>query len=207
MAATLHTDRLVLDTPNPGDIQAVFELCQDPQIQQWLPIASPFERSDAEYFIDSYVPHGEASGAYTTWALRLAAGEPLIGAVEVRLDEAPASASLGCWIGAPYRGRGLMAEALSAVAAHAFAPHGMGLTELHWQGLSGNRASAALADSLGFIADATGPGTFDFRGQWRDVWAATLRPGVTGPDAATGPVPDAGARAGQDAPPPAATGS
>lgn len=207
MAATLHTDRLVLDTPDPGDIQAVFELCQDPQIQRWLPIASPFEHSDAQYFIDSYVPHGEASGAYTTWALRTAAGSPLIGAVEVRLDEAPASASLGCWIGAPYRGRGLMAEALSAVVAYAFAADGMGLAELHWHSLTGNRASAVLADSLGFTRDANGPGTFDFRGQWRDVWAATLRASITGPGAETGPVPDAGAHAGRHAPPPAATGS
>lgn len=175
MATTLHTNRLVLDTPNAGDIQAVFALCQDPEIQRWLPIASPFEQSDAEFFINSYVPHGEASGTYTTWALRQATDTPLIGAVEVRLDEAPASASLGCWIGAPYRGRGLMAEALSTVAAYAFAPDGMALSQLRWQGLAGNRASAALAGSLGFVRDADDARAFDFRGQWRDVWAATLR--------------------------------
>lgn len=190
MATTLRTDRLVLDTPTSGDIEAVFELCQDPEIQHWLPIASPFKRSDAEFFIGSYVPHGEASGTYTTWAVRLAAGGTLIGAVEVRLDEAPASASLGCWMGAPYRGRGLMGEALTAVAAYAFAVDGMALSKLHWQGLAGNRASAALAGSLGFVRDESRAKTFDFRGQWRPVWAATLRPPVTRPD-----------------PPPAASGS
>jgi len=206
MAATLHTDRLVLDTPNEGDVGAVLELCQDPQIQRWLPIASPFTQSDAQFFIDSYVPHGEASGAYTTWALRLAEEAPLIGSVEVRLDEAPASASLGCWMGAPYRGLGLMTEALSAIRAYAFAPDGLTLTELHWHSLAGNRASAALAGALGFIRDAEGPRTFDFRGRRRAVWAATLRPRAAElSEPEPGPLPPGEPR--PDAPPRAATGS
>lgn len=192
MAVSLRTRRLVLDTPGAGDIEAVFELCQDPEIRKWLPIASPFEHSDAEFFVQSYVPHGEASNSYTTWALRRSAGTPLIGAVEVRRDEAPASASLGCWIGAAHRGQGLMAEALTAVAAYAFAPDGMALAQLRWQGLAGNERSAALARSLGFVHDPAGATTFDFRGQWRDVWAATLRSWVS----PAGDSPDAGSLAG-----------
>ncbi|KQV08110.1 GNAT family N-acetyltransferase [Leifsonia sp. Root112D2] len=175
MPPVLLTARLVLDAPNDGDTQAVFELCQDPEIQHWVPIASPFRLSDAEFFITSYVRHGELSNSYTTWALREGAGEPLEGTIELRRDMAPASASIGCWIGAPYRRRGLMKEALSAVTEHAFATDGLGLKRLRWQGLAGNAGSAALAGALGFTLDADAGTSFDFRGEQRAAWTATLR--------------------------------
>lgn len=176
MATTLHTQRLVLDSPQGGDIGTVFDLCQDAEIQRWLPVASPFLRGDAEFFVNSYVPHGEISGTYTTWALRERSFGTLIGTIELRGDVAPASASIGCWMGAPSRGRGLMSEALRAVIHHAFtASDGSALSRLRWQGLAGNAGSTALAQALGFVLDADHETTFDFRGEPRAAWTATLR--------------------------------
>ncbi|AGW41353.1 acetyltransferase [Leifsonia xyli subsp. cynodontis DSM 46306] len=154
---TLRTARLVLDEPREVDIVAVFEACQDAQTQRWVPLPRPYTRASAEFFVRSYCPHGAASGQYLVRALREAEALPLVGVVEVRRDEAPGSASIGCWLAPDARGRGLMREALAAVCDNALAPapDGLGYTRLHWGHLIGNDRSRSLAESLGFDFSAS----------------------------------------------------
>jgi RimJ/RimL family protein N-acetyltransferase len=147
---TLRTPRLVLDAPRESDIAAVLAACQDEQTQRWVPLPDPYTLDSAEFFVRSYCPHGLASGQYTVWALRPADTEPLVGVVEVRRDEQPGSASLGCWLEPASRGQGVMHEALVAVAAHALDPDGLGFAQLRWEYLPGNDESRRLAEGVGF---------------------------------------------------------
>src|SRR5699024_791987 len=52
LMATLHTPRLVLSAPTSEDVPAITAACQDAEIQRWTTIPSPYERRDAEGFIE-----------------------------------------------------------------------------------------------------------------------------------------------------------
>ncbi|MCU1575548.1 MAG: acetyltransferase [Leifsonia sp.] len=177
MAIALTSERLVLDAPRESDIPTLLELCQDAAIQRWVPIPSPYTQADAEFFVRSYVPHGEARGTFATWAIRTSEGAPLLGAIELRVDSAPGSASLGCWLGAVSRRRGTMTAALNTVIDHAFSADGLGLNQIRWEGLNGNAASARLARRLGFEFEAGPERMLTFRNETRPGWLAILRPG------------------------------
>jgi RimJ/RimL family protein N-acetyltransferase len=174
MLATLETERLRLDAPGEADIETVFQLCQDPEIHRWVPLPWPYQRTDAEFFVRSYAPHGLLSGAYEVWAIRSAADAPIIGAIELRRDEAERSASFGCWLGRPSRGHGLMKEAAQAVIDYGLSPGGPAYTRLRWEGLVGNRSSMRIARSLGFVVDADTARTIEFRGERRASWLGVL---------------------------------
>ena len=150
MTPRLVTERLVLDAPRGEDVDAVFEACQDADTQRWVPLPTPYTRESAEFFVRSYCPHGLASGQYTVWAIRPRDGGRLIGALEVRRDDRPGSASLGCWSVPWARGRGYLREALRAVAAYALDPAGGGHEQLNWECVPENTASRRLAESAGF---------------------------------------------------------
>ncbi|MFF2773003.1 GNAT family N-acetyltransferase, partial [Streptomyces bacillaris] len=132
-------------------------------------------RESAEFFVRSYAPHGLASGRFTVWAVREGDTGPLLGAVEVRRDEAEGAASLGCWLTPSARRRGVMTEALTAVCAHALAPDGLGFDRLHWEYLPGNEASRRLAERVGFDFSQAAPHRVDFRGEQREALIGVLR--------------------------------
>ena len=171
----LRTARLVLDAPRESDIAAVLEACQDPEVLRWIPLPEPYTRESAEFFVRDYAPHGLASGRFTVWAVRESTTAPLVGAVEVRRDEAEGAASLGCWLAPSARGRGLMTEALTAICAHALSPAGLGFDRLHWEYLPGNEASRRLAGRVGFDFDGAQPHPVEFRGEQREALTGVLR--------------------------------
>lgn len=164
----------MLDTPREADIPAVFEACNDPDVLRWLPLPEPYTRAAAEFFVRSYCPHGLASGRFTVWAVREYRTRPLVGAVEVRRDQAAGSASVGCWLTPAARHRGVMAEALTAVCAHALDPRGLGFDRLHWEYLPGNEPSRRLAEAVGFGFAGARPHTVDFRGEQREALTGEL---------------------------------
>lgn len=170
----LRTARLVLDSPRESDITAVFQACSDPDVLRWIPLPEPYTRQNAEFFVRSYSPHGLASGRFTVWAVREGETRPLVGVVEVRRDEAPGSASVGCWLTPAARRRGVMTEALTAVCAHALDPEGLGFERLHWEYLPGNEVSRHLAESVGFDFAGVEPHTVDFRDEQREALTGVL---------------------------------
>lgn len=171
----LRTARLVLDAPREDDVDAVLDACTDPETQRGVPLPSPYTRADAEYFVRDYCPHGELSGRYRVWALRTAPDAPLLGTVEVRHDETPGSASLGCWLRPSARGNGYMREAVRAVVAYALDPRGLGCAELHWDCLPDNTRSRRLGEAVGFVFDAGERRTLPFRGEPRETLSGVLR--------------------------------
>src|SRR5690625_2801206 len=94
---TFSTARLTLSAPTMADAAAITAVCQDPAIQEWTTIHSPYNRSDAEGFV-KIVADGWESGRSPNWALRMAGaaeGEvPLVGMVGL-VDEGGSRAELG----------------------------------------------------------------------------------------------------------------
>lgn len=171
----LTTTRLVLDAPRESDIPAVFEACQDPEIVRWIPLPDPYTLESAEFFVRSYCPHGLASGRFIVRALRESSDGPLLGVIEVRRDEAPRSATVGCWVTPGARRKGLGTEALAAVCADALDPQGLGFERLRWECLPDNEASRALADAAGFDFRDAQPHLVVFHGEEREALTGVLR--------------------------------
>lgn len=175
LTTRLVTRRLVLDQPVEADIPDVLDACQDAETRAWVPLPLPYTRESAEFFVRSYCPHGLASRRYTVWALHLATGGRMLGALEVRRDDRAGSASLGCWSGPWARGRGYMREALVAVTRHALDPDGLGFERLNWEYVPGNESSRRLADAAGFSFAEGIRTVVELHGERREARVGTLR--------------------------------
>lgn len=143
---TLRTARLELSVPSETDVEAIFAACQDPLIQRYTTVPSPYERSHAEGFVALAAQWWDA-GSETTWAIR--ADGALAGMVGLH-GLGRGSAELGYWMAPAYRGRGLLVEAARAVVDWGLSPGGLGLARIEWRAVAGNIASARVARGLGF---------------------------------------------------------
>jgi RimJ/RimL family protein N-acetyltransferase len=166
--ASLATERLVLDQPGAGDVDTIADYCTDPLFERYLTTPWPYRREHAVGFVVSHVPDGWASGSEFTWAIRVDGA--FAGVIGVRA----ARSDVGFWLGAPFRGHGYMAEALSAVATAWFSA---GHESLRWECLVGNVASAATARAAGFAYVGEAPADVPARdGSRPPAWHGILQP-------------------------------
>lgn len=172
-APTLRTDRLVLRPPLPSDVDEVTAACQDPEIQRWTVVPTPYRRTDAEYFVERIGAAGWAGGTNCTWVVRTAEDGALVGAQGVALKaDRPGTGEIGYWVAPGLRRLGYAYEASRAVVDWSFAV--LGLRRLEWVAYTGNEPSRALADRLGFRFEGTLRSYAEQRGTFRDAWIAAL---------------------------------
>lgn len=150
--ATLLTDRLVLSVPTEDDIDAIHAACQDPALQRYTTVPSPYERPHAERFV------GSARGRWAddleaTWAIR--SGGELVGMIGLNGITPAGAGEIGYWMAAPHRRRGLLSEAARAVVDWGFGADGAALTRIEWRAVVGNIGSARVARGLGFRYEGT----------------------------------------------------
>lgn len=168
------TDGVVhLRCPDARDIDAITALCQDPAIQEFTTMPSPYGRADSEMFVEQVVPAGWAAGTSLTWAVRDAASDALDGMIGLALDSA-GSAEIGYWLGAHARGRGVMSRAAALVSELAFDPSRLGLERLSWTAFTQNLPSRRVAERAGFHVEGHVRGFAVQRGRRRDAWVGTL---------------------------------
>jgi RimJ/RimL family protein N-acetyltransferase len=161
---------VLLRVPDATDVDRVTTLCQDPAIQEWTTVPSPYARSDAEGFLTRLVPDGWARGTQWNWSVREADGERLVGMVGLARGD-DGAAELGYWLAPGARGRGLMGRAVALVVATAFGRLGLG--RLTWRAFVGNGPSRRVAERAGFrVEDGWRAG--DHRGTPRDEWHGEL---------------------------------
>ncbi|ASD21159.1 RimJ/RimL family protein N-acetyltransferase [Cryobacterium sp. MP_3.1] len=174
----LSSPLLRLDQPRPDDAQRVFEYCQDPVMPQYLArLPWPYRLEDATGFITGYVPSAWANDQECTWAVRDSAAPELLGVISLSVpagDAAARAGSIGFWVGAAHRGRGLMVEAQRLVLDWGFST---GLCDsVHWECVAGNLASARTARKAGFRYTGQGPAGVAYRdGTHPPSWKGALR--------------------------------
>ncbi|MDQ4138057.1 MAG: GNAT family N-acetyltransferase [Actinomycetota bacterium] len=167
----LRTERLVLDQPTERDVPLITEYCQDPLFERYMATPWPYEERHARSLVTEAVPSEWAADRSFTWAIRLAAGGPLIGMIGHR----SALADVGFWLGAPHRGHGYMTEAVGAVVDWVF---DRGAELVAWECVVGNLASASVARKAGFRFLGEGPAHVTGRDGSRPAsWHGELRPG------------------------------
>ncbi|WP_225638871.1 GNAT family N-acetyltransferase [Streptomyces solaniscabiei] len=169
---TLTTDRLVLRTVGPQDTDAVYAACQDPDIQRWTTIPSPYLPEHARGFTERLVPDGWANDSMFTFGIFLPSGD-LVGMLGLTMI-APGAAEIGFWGIKEHRGRGYVTEAASAVARWAFGRRA--IDRLEWRAEVGNTASRAVAQRVGFTMEGTLRSAINNNGTRRDCWIASLLP-------------------------------
>lgn len=102
---TLTTERLTLSIFTPDDTDAVLDACQDPEIQRWTTIPSPYARHHAEQFVGQLVPDGWRDDSAYAFAVRRGDDGPLMAAVSLHHPAA------GSWRSATGRRRSTGATA------------------------------------------------------------------------------------------------
>lgn len=168
---TLRTERLLLRPFAWSDVEAIYLVCQDPDIQSITAMPSPYLRADAERFVGSMAPAGWAeNSSHPLGVFRLNDGD-LVGCCALTRDM-PGVYSLGFWAAAEQRGHGYITE-----AARALCDWGWETLDMHrieWWALVGNAASRAVAAKLGFTIEATLRKRTIINGEPHDRWVGGL---------------------------------
>ncbi len=168
---SLRTDRLTLSLPTGADVDEIYEACQDPGIQRYTTVPSPYERHHAENFID-LARKRWADSVEATWAIRQ--GDTLAGMIGIHRIAEGGTGEIGYWMAAESRGRGLLTEAARAVIDWGFSDAGPALQRIEWRAVVGNIASARVARGLGFRYEGLLRGALANSFGRDDAWIAGL---------------------------------
>ena len=142
----LHGEGLVLREWTDADLVAMSELFDEPSIDVWTPLRSPFDLAAAR----SYLARAHASrdrGEAMQLAITLDGATPL---GEVLLfGTAPGVGELAYAVGVQHRGQSLAARAVTVAMEYGRA--GMGMREFHLNVSPQNRPSQRVAEVCGFV--------------------------------------------------------
>jgi len=160
----LSDGRIRLRLPVADDEPAVFEACQDPEIQRWVPIPVPYRQEHAHDWIAS-AESGWSEGRYGALAIAEASGDRLLGAIGLRPIEEH-RASIGYWVAPAERRRGVATDAVRLLGRWALLR--LSLRRLELYHFVGNDASGRVAENVGFQREGVLRAYVVVRGEPRD---------------------------------------
>lgn len=172
------TDGIVgLRLMQEADVAAVSAACQDPEIQRWTTVPSPYSERDARDWMRSSRAEFDAGAGVHALIIASspAGGEEVVGAVGVSaIDPFTRRCQGGYWIAAPARGSGYAARALVLLAEFAFDALGVARIELWIEPL--NTGSRAAAERAGFRREGLMRSFMPISGERRDMLMYALLP-------------------------------
>nr|WP_202510687.1 GNAT family N-acetyltransferase [Streptomyces sp. SID5643] len=143
---------MVLRPFGPADADAVYDACQDEDIQFYTPVPVPFGRQDAEKRVCEEWPHGWVSDDnYILGAFRKDTSALVGSYCLTRVSRGVYE--LGYWAVKEQRGRGYTVEAARALCDWGWAT--LDVHRIEWWAMTGNTASRAVAERLGFTVEGT----------------------------------------------------
>lgn len=175
---TLTTERLIMRPFTPEDTEAVYAACQDPDIQRWTVVPSPYTRADAELFTGELCPSGWQDDTMYNFAVVLRDGGQLVGALGVNRRVLPGTYEVGYWTAKEHRGSGYMTEAVRAAARWAFTA--LAADRFEWRAEIGNTPSRAVALRAGFRMEGEQRSALLNKGVLYDTWNGALLPADLG---------------------------
>ena len=140
-----------LRLPAARDEDAIYEACQDPEIQRWAATPVPYLREHAQGWIEGAEPEW-AEARHGALAIVDATDDRFLGAIGLSPQE-PHRVEIGFWIVPAARGRGIATEATRLVARWAL--RDLGFDRLELLHLVGNEASRRVAEKAGFHHEGT----------------------------------------------------
>ncbi|MFC6151616.1 MULTISPECIES: GNAT family N-acetyltransferase [Mumia] len=134
------------------DVDAVYDACQDEDIQHYTPVPVPYQRADAEKRVGEDLPAGWATEKnFTLGAFRKDSGA-LVGSYCLFIVSKGVY-ELGYWAVKEQRGRGYSVEAARALCNWGWAA--LDVHRIEWWAMVGNAGSRAVAENLGFTVEGT----------------------------------------------------
>lgn len=156
-----------------ADVDAVTQMCRDPEFARWTTVPLPYNRAMAEEFIGNVVPTAWREQASYGWAIEATDDEGVArfaGNLDIRTRPRP---DIGYGLHPWARGRGLMTRALRLATRWAFDIVGMPV--VHWECHAGNLDSWRVAWACGFGFEGTASSYSPQRGSLCDAWLGVLR--------------------------------
>jgi RimJ/RimL family protein N-acetyltransferase len=159
----LGDEDFLLREPVAGDVDAVYEACQDAAIQRYTFVPVPYERH-------------HATGWFAGMARARESGEMLNFAIEDRRDRAfcgmasllrpdwpNRTVEVGYWVAPRARGRGAAARAARLLAVHAL--RDLGFARVRCDIDVENTASMRTAERAGFVREGTARSAIEVKGR------------------------------------------
>lgn len=167
----LETPRLRLRELAAEDAEALFHLYSQPRTMRYWSCPPYAERAQAEALLAS-ISRGQAADELLEWGVELRESGHLAGTLTLhQLDAGNRRAEVGYLLDCAHWGKGLMAEALEAVLAFAFAcgeEGGLGLHRLEADTDPRNVGSVKLLERLGFRLEGLLHERWCVAGEWSD---------------------------------------
>jgi RimJ/RimL family protein N-acetyltransferase len=139
---------ITLRPPEPGDADAIYEACQDPEIQRWTGVPSPYEREHSTGYLARAAAERETGKALAFLAVDDQG--TLLGNFSVmELDQRPGYGEIGYWVAKEARGKGVASRAVVLLRDWAAAELDLELIELIIH--EGNALSQRVAERTGFL--------------------------------------------------------
>src|SRR5690625_1692653 len=131
------------------DAEPLYKLTSESReyLKKWLPWLNDIRsNSDTLAFIkNSFLIYNNRQGI----TAGIFVEDKLVGVVGFnKLDFTNRIGTIGYWLGQQYQGRGLMTKSVSALITYGF--HELSLNRIELRAASGNKASIAIAERLGF---------------------------------------------------------
>jgi ribosomal-protein-alanine N-acetyltransferase len=145
----MRSARLLLDSLSAADAAALVALAGDSAIADTtISVPHPLDERVAREWLAA-LAQAMALGSAEHYAVREAAGAPLVGMVSLRgIDREHEEVELSFWIGRPFWGRGYATEAAGAAVDRAFDV--LGLNRIVAHHMVRNPASGRVLGRLGF---------------------------------------------------------
>lgn len=176
--AHFATGEVVLRPPTHDDVDRIAEICQDPDIQRFTRVPSPYRRSDAEGFVEMA---REAIDSGRGAPLLVESEGATVGCVGFGVHPQDGYGSVGYWMAPEARRRGTATLAVRLLCRWCF--DDLRLARLELEAVTTNPASNALAARLGFTLEGTRRSAFPLTavaglpGERADVHVWGLLPG------------------------------
>lgn len=168
----LRDGELLLRRPVRADVAAIAAACQDPELSRFVPgFPSPYSPADARRWL-GFVADGWRTRERLAFLIVHAESRRLYGAIEVRLGEI---GSIGYWVAAEARRRGIATRALKLLARWAVTEGGVERLELTTH--PDNVASQRVAETAGFTREGVLRARTRFKDGRRDSVIFSLLPG------------------------------
>ena len=163
----LSDGSLLLRPWTPDDVPRVAEICRDSEIMRWTEVPRPYTEKHARTWIEQTRRDWARGEREAAFAVTDADSGRVLGAIGLRLPGSrEGDASVGYWVAADARGRGVATGALRLVAEWAFGS--LGLPRLELITLPGNEASQRVAEKAGFRREGVLPQHVEHDGERRD---------------------------------------
>jgi len=148
MRIVLTDGVITLRPPGPGDEDAIYAACQDPEIQRWTGVPSPYLREHSSGYLERVAAEREAGTSLAFLAVDEEGA--LLGNFSVmELDRRPGYGEIGYWVAKDARGKGVATRAVVLLRDYAASELGLELIELIIH--EGNTLSKRVAERTGFL--------------------------------------------------------